>query len=124
MTALMPKLAEHSRKLGAIDGMYRRAAIARNGAQVYLMAHSTLVGVRPFAEVKGDSFGILFKPRNTQDEWSTVIINPANTSVSDVHSVSEVPGVAVVLDDMICSGRTEAEVLGRFPRAEFVTAQV
>lgn len=120
-TVAMPKLTEHSRDLHATNEAYRSTALQYRSRLVYLLAHSTLVGVRSFAESHHHQFGVLFEPMPTQEAWTSIMIEPEEMVVSGLRDARLGPGNGVVLDDTEVTGTTRAAVLETFPGARFDT---
>lgn len=119
ITCSMSKLAEHSRKIDGIDAEYRSAGIAHRGRMVYLLAHSTLAGLKPFDEARGESFGVLYEPLTDDEVWQSFIIDPADHVVSGPRDPQQGPCMGVILDDIERTSATRSNVETAFPGAEF-----
>ncbi len=120
-TVAMPKLAEHSRRFLAIDEAYKSAGRACPVDPTYLMAHSTLVGIKPYCETRASCFGVLYEPVNPDDQWVSITVDPATLMVSDVKAAGSLPPGAMVLDDIANSGNTEQIVHSAYPDTTFGT---
>jgi len=116
-TIAMPKIAEHSRRLYATDLVYQAAAIRHRGVPVYLMAHSTLVGIRVFHAARETGYHLLYEP-NQNSGWQMITIETSQSNVGEPAS-AEVALGEVVLDDIRNTGATEDLVTEQFAGATF-----